>query len=263
MFIKIGNNEIDNETGIVRKMWCMASRKEKIERRLRQIGQNPNWLAKKIDRPKQSVYQWIGGANPRDADSVWPAIAQALGLPDHRVLLDDTLDLPSGHDEVRGAASEEMSDRIRGFLRGDRAVLPVWQTVQAGVEEECSFMDSDWSQWEEIPALFVGSDVERYILCVASGTSMSPRIRQGDKIVVRLDPAPPRNTLVVAESPDRRRFVKALRERDHLELHSLNAKYKPISDTTDWTLIGSVVAVISSYEGTANIEWDFGKPLRG
>ncbi|HVT12855.1 MAG TPA: S24 family peptidase [Fimbriimonadaceae bacterium] len=240
----------------------MPSRKEKIERRLRQIGQNPNWLARKIDRPKQSVYQWIEGANPRDGDVVWPAIARALGLPDHRVLIDDTLDLPSSQDEVRHVAVDEVGDGIRGFLRGDRAVLPVWQTVQAGAESECAFVDSDWSQWEEVPALFVGHDVERYILCVASGTSMSPRIRQGDKIVVRLDPAPPRNTLVIAESPDRRRFVKALRERDHLELHSLNAKYEPISNTTDWTLIGSVVGVISSYEGAANIEWDFGKPLR-
>jgi len=243
----------------------MPSRKEKIDRRLQQLGQNPNWLARQIGKPKQSVYQWIGGANPRDPEAIWQAVARVLSLPDYRVLLDDTLDLPTGQaatDEVRSARAEELSDRFRAFLRGDRAVLPVWQTVLAGSTDECAFVDSDSVQWEEVPALFVGQDVDRHVLCVASGTSMSPRIRQGDKIVIRLDPAPPRNTLVIAESPDRRRYVKVLREGQHLELHSLNERFVPIEDTTDWTLIGSVVCVMSLYEGSANIEWDFGKPLR-
>src|SRR5579862_4968431 len=103
-----------------RKMPHLPSRKDKIERRLRQLGQNPNWLARKIDRPKQSVYQWIEGANPRDAEVVWPAVAKALELPDHRVLIDDTLDLPPPRtypDEVQFVGSDETSDRIRGFLR--------------------------------------------------------------------------------------------------------------------------------------------------
>lgn len=246
-----------------RNMPEMPFRKEKIERRLEQLGQNPNWLARKINRPKQSVYQWIAGANPRDGDAIWPAIAKALGLPDYRVLIDDTLDLPTAQpDEVRTPEPADISDRIRGFLRGDFAVLPLWQTVLAGTEEECSFVDPDSIQWEEVPALFVGHDVERFVLCVASGTSMSPRIRQGDKIVVRLDPAPPRNTLVVAENPERRRYVKILRENQTLELHSVNSKFNPICNTTDWTLIGSVVTILSAYEGSPNIEWDYGKPLR-
>src|SRR5579862_7090398 len=191
------------------------SRKDKIEARLRQLGQNPNWLARSINRSKQSVYQWIEGANPRDPEVVWPAIARALHLPDHRVLIDDALTLPTIQpDEVRDASREELGDRLVGFLRGDRAVLPLWQTVLAGSEEECAFVDPDSVQWEEIPAFFVGNDVERFVLCVASGTSMSPRIRQGDKVVVRLDPAPPRNTLVIAESPERRRYVKVLRENE-------------------------------------------------
>lgn len=243
----------------------MPSRKEKIERRLKQLGQNPAWLAKKIKRPKQSVYQWIEGSNPRDAEKVWADMAKALALPDPMVLIDDTLDLPSVHgaqDEVVVLQHEEVPDRLRGFLRGDRAILPLWQTVLAGAEGECAFVDPDSVQWEEIPALFVGADVERFVLCVASGTSMSPRIRQGDKVVVKLDPAPPRNTLVIAESPDRRRFIKALREKQNLELHSLNDRFQPITETAGWMLIGSVVSIISSYEGGANIEWDFGKPLR-
>src|SRR4051812_26698060 len=101
----------------------MPSRKEKIERRLKQLGQNPNWLARQIDRPKQSVYQWIEGANPRDPEVVWPAVARALGVADHRVLIDDTLDLPvPGHDEVRTVPAEDVGERFRAFLRGDRAV---------------------------------------------------------------------------------------------------------------------------------------------
>lgn len=240
------------------------SRKEKIEQRLEQLGRNPNWLAKKIGRPKQSVYQWIEGSNPREPEVVWPLIAKALDLSDYRVLLDDRLELPvvpSG-EEVVALAAADVPDGFRGMVRGDRALLPLWQTVLAGREDECSFVDPDTVQWEEVPALFVGGDVERFVLCVASGTSMSPRISQGDRIVVRLDSAPPRNTLVIAENPERRRYVKVLRERQRLELHSLNDKFAPIEDTTDWTLIGSVVCVIKSYESGANIEWDFGKPLR-
>src|SRR5438270_2136529 len=98
-----------------RKMANRLSRKEKIQQRLRQLGQNPNWLARQIDKPKQSVYQWIEGANPRDPETVWPAIAKALGLRDHRVLLDDTLELDATQpDEVRVAINEELTDRIRG-----------------------------------------------------------------------------------------------------------------------------------------------------
>jgi hypothetical protein len=189
-------------------------------------------------------------------------IAKALDLSDYMVLLDERMDLPS-EEEVQVVSPGEIADGFRGMLRGDRALLPLWQTVLAGREEECSFVDPDNVQWEEVPALFVGQDVERFVLCVASGTSMSPRISQGDRIVVRMDSAPPRNTLVIAENPERRRYVKVLRERQRLELHSVNEKFAPIEDTTDWTLIGSVVCVIKAYESGANIEWDFGKPLRG
>jgi hypothetical protein len=240
----------------------MPTRKEKIQRRLKQLGQNPNWLARKIEKPKQSVYQWIEGGNPRD-ESIWPAVAKVLGIKDYRVLIDDALDLPDASpDEVAIASADEVPDHLRGFLRGDFAILPVWQSVLAGTDGECAFVDPDSPQWEEVPAMFVGHDVERHVLCFASGTSMSPRIRQGDRIIVRLDPAPPRNSLVIAESPERRRYVKVLRETDHLELHSVNSKFEPITDTTDWTLIGSVTTILGAYEGGANIEWDFGRALR-
>lgn len=233
-------------------------------RRLEELGRNPNWLAKKIGKPKQSVYQWIDGANPRDPDEIWPKIALALDLSDYKVLLDDSRDLPSHSpaEEVVTLNASDLPEGFRGMVRGDRALLPLWQTVLAGREDECSFVDPDTVQWEEVPALFVGHEVERFVLCVASGTSMSPRISQGDRIVVRLDSAPPRNTLVIAENPERRRYVKVLRERQRFELHSLNERFAPIEDTTDWTLIGSVVCVIKAYESGANIEWDFGKPLR-
>src|SRR5579862_5905049 len=143
-----------------RKMPESHSRKEKIQRRLKQLGQNPNWLARKIDKPKQSVYQWVEGGNPRD-ESVWPAVAKALGIRDYRVLIDDALDLPDAlPDEVAIATADEVPDHLRGFLRGDFAILPVWQSVLAGTDGECAFIDPDSPQWEEVPALFVSHEVE-------------------------------------------------------------------------------------------------------
>lgn len=232
-----------------------------MELRLAQLGRNPAWLARELGKNKQSVYQWLEGTAPRD-ESVWPKMARLLNIP-ISVLLDDSKDLPPfpNPDEVVEARPDHPA--MRSFVQGDMALLPVWRGVAAGLADECYFVQSDSSEYIEVPLILAGRDPDRHIVCVAAGTSMSPRLRQGDRAVVRLDPNPPRNSLVVAQNPEGRRFIKALREKTHLELHSLNEAFPPIRDVTGWQLIGSVVAIWAEYEaGSANIEWDGGRPLK-
>ncbi len=236
------------------------TRREKIEIRLRQIGKNPSWLARKLEKSKQSVYQWIEGAEPRD-ESVWPQVADLIGIP-LAILLDDRKDLePPRRDEVEMVRT--VASPVKSFARGDMALLPVWRGVAAGLQDECYFVASDTAEFMEVPAFMAGREEDRHVVCVAAGTSMSPRLRQGDRAVVRLDPNPPRNTLVIAQNPESRRFIKALRETRHLELHSINEDFPPIVDVSEWQLVGSVVAIWGQYEaGAPNIEWDGGRPLK-
>jgi phage repressor protein C with HTH and peptisase S24 domain len=235
------------------------TRRLKIETRLEQLSKTTAWLARKLERNKQSVYQWIEGAEPRD-ETVWPHVAKLLGIP-LEVLLDDSLELPTAPDEVE--TPRNVPSAVKSFARGDMALLPVWRGVAAGLQDECYFVASDSAEFMEVPAFMAGREEDRHVVCVAAGTSMSPRLRQGDRAVVRLDPNPPRNSLVIAQNPESRRFIKALRENRLLELHSVNEEFPPIVDVSEWQLIGSVVAIWGQYEaGNANIEWDGGRPLR-
>lgn len=244
-------------------MLCMPSRRDKVERRLGQIGQTPAWLARQIGKPKQSMYQWLEGSNPREP-VVWHDMATALGLP-VEIITDDALDLPDpAADRIQFQRPESAGPQIESFVRGDVAILPVWRGTMAGSPtEECIFIQPDSPEYEEVPALLIKGDASKHVLCIAAGTSMSPRIRQGERAIMRFNPSPSPNTIVVAEDPERRRFMKTLRELQTLELHSINGKFPPIKDVRNWTLLGSIVAIIHDYEvGAGNIEWDFGKPLR-
>lgn len=237
-------------------------RRNKILTRLEQISRTPAWLARKLDRNKQSVYHWIAGAEPRD-ENVWPEVARLLGIP-LQALLDDAVPLPSlALDEVQTLGAAVVPGPVQSLMRGDAMLLPVWRGVAAGLQDECYFV-SESAEFMEVPAFLAGREQDRHVVCVAAGTSMSPRLRQGDRAIVRLDPNPPRNTLVVAQNPDGRRFIKALREKDHFELHSINESFPAIKDVSGWQLLGSVVAIWGQYEaGGPNIEWDGGRPLRG
>jgi phage repressor protein C with HTH and peptisase S24 domain len=251
------------------RMLLMPTKKgEKVEKLLDRMGKNPAWLARQLDVKKQSVYQWLEGTTPRD-DSVWPRIAQVLQV-DLALLEDDDVKLPEPPklpkrlpDEVDVEETRRAPAGIQSFVRGDATLLPVWRGVVAGHSEECVFVEPDSPEFMEVPAFLVGADLDRHVVCIAAGTSMSPRIRQGERAIVRLDPNPPRNTIVVAEDLNRSRYIKALREKGNLQLHSLNGQYEPITDIRGWVLIGSVVAIWRQYEaGEPNIEWNNGSPLK-
>src|SRR4051812_37788254 len=110
-----------------------ATRRQKVERRLEQLGKTPAWLARELKKNKQSVYQWLEGRAPRD-ESVWPKISRLLDIP-IEILLDDKRDL-ADTDEVVGARP---AGGLRSFTNGDMALLPVWRGVAAGLADECFF----------------------------------------------------------------------------------------------------------------------------
>lgn len=244
----------------------MASTKgEKVEQRLKQLDKSTAWLAKKLSVPRQSVHNWINGGTPRD-DKVWEKIAETIKMP-LDVLQNNDIDLTTDQEEdvpVTVVKAGDVKAPLRAFIRGDLAYIPVWRGVAAGMEEECYFVDTGSPEFAEIPAFLVNPEhLHKYMLCIPAGTSMSPRAKQGDRVLAILDSNPPPNSIVVAVRPDQQKYIKVLRERKHLELHSLNAAFKPIVNVEGWVVQGSVIAIWHRYEpGTPNIEFDDGRPLR-
>jgi SOS-response transcriptional repressor LexA len=94
--------------------------------------------------------------------------------------------------------------------------------------------------------------------------SMAPRIEHTEKALVRLDPDVPPGHIVIAKSPQGKRFLKKLaRNNGQLELQSLNKSFGPIRDLAGWELEGGVTAILHTYEtGKPNYEWDDGRFLK-
>lgn len=168
-----------------------------------------------------------------------------------------------------GNAQVIPADRATGVAetslqRGDEVLLAVWRGVLAG-DGECEFYESSSPEFLAIPSFLAANDPDRHILCIASGASMFPRVKHGERIVIRIDPNPSVNSLVVARRPDGANFIKTLRQdhRGRLSLVSINEEFTPITDLDGWVLRGYAVAILHAYEpGQANIEWDSGRFLR-
>ena len=221
-------------------------------------------LAQIIGVDTSSVGRWEAtGAVPR---SRLPTVARIFGLPvswfengrdDAPPLFRDK---PNAEEQVGdgGAALD-----ARSLIRGDEVLLPTWRGAIAG-DGQCEFFDSESQELSAIPAFLAGNDPYNHVLCIASGASMYPRVKNGEKVVVRLDRNPPNNAIVVAKRPDGANFVKVLRQNDRgvLELHSLNSEFKPLTELDGWERRGYAVAVLHSYApGLPNLEWDNGRAL--
>lgn len=187
--------------------------------------------------------------------------AQAVGVPVDW-LLDGVDSLPPRHQSALrdpGPESDPSSS-----ARIDEVLLATLRGV-IDAEGECEFLDSDSPELSPAPYFCAGNDPANLILCIASGASLFPRIRNGEKLVVRLDRNPPNNSIVLGKRPDGSNFVKVLRQNDRglLDLDSLNPEFAGIGSLEGWELRGYAVAVLHSYEpGQANIEWDDGRPLK-
>ncbi|MGV3613863.1 MAG: helix-turn-helix domain-containing protein [Fimbriimonas sp.] len=177
----------------------------------------------------------------------------------------DQAELLAGDGHVIAQHPSRQTNETRRFAENLEVLLPVWQGIVAGLNEECSFPETKVAPPQSVPSYFLsGKSEERFIVCLPTGVSMSPRIVQGDRVIVRLEPNPDPNTIVVARRPDGVNFIKVFRIVDGVpELHSINENFPVISLLEDWTCRGVVVGIWKPYiaEGP-NIEFNGGTPLR-
>lgn len=79
--------------------------------------------------------------------------------------------------------NSDIPDRRHEIRRSDDAIrIPVLGSVAAGIPLEAI---EDTSDWEEIPASMAAGG-ETFIALTIHGTSMEPRMREGDVVIVRL-----------------------------------------------------------------------------
>lgn len=192
-------------------------------------------------------------------------VSHLSGIPESWFQL-DTAEEPILNAAPSNGVTIPNSPMATGVAR--EALLSVWRGVLAS-EGECEFWETGGPEFRSVPAFLVGNEPEQFVVCIASGVSMAPRIDHAERAIVRLDPDPPLGALVVVRRPDGAVFIKALRrvvsqsDEHRLQLQSLNPAYAPISDLRGWTLLGYVIAILHTYSGGgANIEWDDGRPLR-
>jgi transcriptional regulator with XRE-family HTH domain len=224
-------------------------------------------LAKKLGVDTSSVGRWE--STDEIPPARLPAVSRILRVP-VQWFFDGRDDPPPGLAFVaQGNAAEVPQDRVggadaRSLVQGDEVLLPTWRGVMAS-DGECEFYETGAPELNGVPSFLAGNDPDNHILCIASGASMYPRVKNGERVVVRLERNPPNNAIVIARRPDGANFVKVLRQNDRgfLELHSLNPEFQPIVKLDNWEMRGYAVAVLHSYEmGQANIEWDSGRVLK-
>lgn len=154
---------------------------------------------------------------------------------------------------------------IQGFAV--TAAVRCWASATAGIsfEEEAHFTPVESPH--EIPTAFlVGGtrNIDRHDLVSVSGQSMTPIIEPGDQVLFFQDSTPRRNTVVMAECPEGRVYIKALRyNQGRWTLESLNASGIRVDNLTGWKVHGYAVAIMRDPEGALpNIVWPFGQPIK-
>lgn len=157
------------------------------------------------------------------------------------------------------------SGSARGFAV--RVAIAAYRGVMAGdsYDDEAFYERED--EPTEVPTAFLigGLDkIDQHELVKVNGTSMSPRIWSGDKVVIYKDPTPLPKTIVFCESPTGQLFLKRLvKGPARLELASYHPNGLHVSDIAGWKIHGHAIAIIGSPEqGSRNIEWNDGAPLR-
>lgn len=156
-------------------------------------------------------------------------------------------------------------DIAKGFAV--TAAVRAWNGALASpLDAECYFEEAE--ERGEVPTAFlVGgySKVELHDLVRVAGTSMAPRIESGEQVLIFRDATPRANTIVLAESPDHRMFLKVLRMSLQTEwyLESINPAVEPIEDLSGWTVHGYAVVIMGEAGSKGrNIEWDTGRALK-
>lgn len=171
--------------------------------------------------------------------------------------------LLTGADQVTPAPSLGKVDQM--IVSPYRVAIPWLKGTLLGQEDEECF-DEQTGEMYEVPSWIVTGQPEKHMALTPIGMSMFPRIEPGSLVVVKHDPSPGTGVLVCVRSRTGATFIKGSvinRETKKLELHSVNEGYEPITDLTDWTMLGAVVAIKHPHTSLSpNIEFSDGAYLR-
>lgn len=190
--------------------------------------------------------------------------AESLTIPVPPVM--DEAEKLANDGQIRVVSPEDLSRELQRFSENEEVLLPVWRGAVAGFDDECPLDETANEPPQSVPSFFLGGkSPKQFIVCLPMGVSMAPRIIQGDRVIVRLEPNPDPNTIVIARRPDGVNFIKCFRIRDNVpELHSINGQFPVISGLDGWVTRGVVVGIWKPYlKETLNIEFNGGVPLRG
>lgn len=235
-------------------------------------SQSPIWsqryLADKSGIPRGRIAQWETGATQQPRREDIERIALLLGIP-LEWFYDGKPGPPPMAKTAQDAGEEVVRTHDPELVKGFATTVAVraWASAIAAIdlEEESYFEPIDVPH--EIPAAFLVGGVRnlyKHDLVKVSGRSMSPAIEPGDRVLFFQDKTPKKNTIVMAQSPDHKVFIKALRYVDDTwQLHSLHKSGATITSLKGWEIHGYGVAIFKDVDGiNPNIVWPFGQPLK-
>lgn len=173
-----------------------------IGERIKKIRQEMNMsqveLAEKIGVSKQTLFKYENGIITNIPSDKIEAIARVTGSEPAEIM---------GWEEKPTANSRQ---------------IPVYGRVAAGIPIEAVENIIDW---EEIPADWKGE----YGCLTINGDSMSPRILDGDRVVVRIQDDAESGDIVIAIINGHDGVCKKLiKQTDGIVLQSLNPAYEPM-----------------------------------
>ncbi|RYG36370.1 LexA family transcriptional regulator [bacterium] len=203
-----------------------------------------------------------------DIPSVW--LIQSGPVPDH-VPGDFVAAMGRSRDgSVTPVKASELPRGMRGLANPMATVaLPVWRGTLAGrFDDECYWEGVEEPPEETYAWLISGGDPDNYRLVYPLGSSMSPRIIQGDRMIARLESDPAPGQIVLARREDGKMYVKVFRigPEGLPELHSINERFPPIKMVEfpdSWHCRAVVIGIVKPPTVGPNIEFYGGTPLRG
>lgn len=125
--------------------------------------------------------------------------------------------------------SAGLPDEVRRIEAGIR--IPVLGSVPCGIPmESIEFLDTE--EWEEISEKMSRSG--RFFGLKVKGDSMTPRIREGDTLIVKLQPDAESGDIVIARvNGDEACCKRLIKQEDGIVLQSFNPCYAPMFFNND------------------------------
>lgn len=176
------------------------------------IGKSPNAVAKELSLSSGSVTSWKNGRVPHHSTLLKLATYFNISV-DH--LLSDT---PAPHEIIRGNAIILDPAKTR--------MIPVYESVSAGFGAVAQNLILEYMP------IYIHSESEAdETICIkVTGDSMSPEIENGDVIQVHKQSSVDSGSIAVVLVDDEEALVKkVIYDDNHMELHSFNQNYPPVS----------------------------------